>query len=236
MTDPYLPPQSPLAATESIDLALAFKSVTADPNWIRTCALVGVSFFVPIIGQMLHMGWQCRVFGQMRDGGGDTLPTVEFIDDIQLGIAPFVAILNLAVPAGVLVSLTIVPGAIMNSIGEGGALSVVGMLLSVVGFMLLTVINLVSIAVVPELLRRGLKGEMTPLLSFGPSIAAIRARPSQYATVALGIFLAQMLGGLGVMACYVGLIITAPAGLIVAAHIISQWDALVAPHHPAPAQ
>ncbi len=226
---PAVPPPGPPA--DEIDLSAAFQAIFQDPDWVKTAAMVGVAAFVPIIGQLVHFGWQRKVIDQLRSGRAAPLPTVDFIEDVQLGIAPFAAVLNLAVPAAVIAMLTVVPGTVMSSIGEGGALSVVGAVLSGVGFLVLMALNLVAIVLVPEMLRRGLKGEMTPLLSFGPSLTAIRSRPSTYATVALGVFLAQMLAGAGGMACYIGVVLTMPMGLVMAAHVLEQWDRMV---HPQP--
>lgn len=229
---PPVPAATP-ASTEEIDLAAAARAGMADPNWIPTVAMVGVATFVPLLGQLVHLGWARRLAAQLRAGEPVPLPAVDLVEDVQAGVAPFAAVLNLAVPAGVIATLTVVPGAIMSSVTEGGALAVVGALLSGLGFVLLMLLNLVAIVTLPELLRRGFRGEMTPLLSPMESIQAIRARPSAYATVALGVFLAQMLGGLGTLVCYLGVVITAPLGLAMAAHVVDQWDRLVGPRPPA---
>lgn len=230
---PAAPTAAATAADEQIDLAAAARAGMADPNWLPTVAMVGVATFVPLLGQLLHLGWARRLAAQLREGGPVPLPAVDLVEDVQAGVAPFAAVLNLAVPAGVIATLTVVPGAIMTSVAEGGALAVVGALLQGLGFLLLMVLNLVAIVTLPELLRRGFRGELTPLLSPAESIQAIRARPSAYATVALGVFLAQMLGGIGTLVCYVGVVVTAPLGLAMAAHVIDQWDRLVGPR-PSP--
>ena len=45
--------------------------------------------------------------------------------------------------------------------------------------------------------------------------------------VVLGAIVFNMLGGVGVMACYVGMFVTIPLGMVGVTHVIAQWQNLV---------
>ena len=43
----------------------------------------------------------------------------------------------------------------------------------------------------------------------------------------LGVFLGNMIGGLGVMACYIGIFWSMPIGYAICSHLIAQWSMVV---------
>ena len=97
-------------------------------------------------------------------------------------------------------------------------------LLTLVGTVVFMVLMLGYQVLMPDLLRRIFRGETTVILSLGRSIDAIKRQPTPYAVAFVGIMLAQIVGSVGVMFCFVGLVLTYPLSLLVLSHVLAQWD------------
>jgi hypothetical protein len=221
------------AWTGKIDLGAALRYPFQDSGWFGKSALVGLILFIPIVGYLVMLGWMQRIYeGAKR---GDTiLPSMDFGEDLSRGVKPFVAILNLALVSFVLIvimQIIMMPIALLGAgLQEAGGGEVVGVLMG----LMMMVVNLLFFAVmiginllVPEIWRRGFHGEMGPLFSFGSSMRAIRKAIGPYLLVVLSMFVINMIGSLGVFACYIGMFVTLPLSLAMFAHLIAQWDGLV---------
>ena len=94
-------------------------------------------------------------------------------------------------------------------------------------YLLMMIGALMMNAVFPEIERRAFLGKWLTLLRPGPSVRAIRAAPSSYLLTIVGMFIGNMIGGLGVIACYFGIFISMPLGYAIASHAIAQWSMIV---------
>ncbi|MFT4979409.1 MAG: hypothetical protein ACI8S6_005319 [Myxococcota bacterium] len=218
-----------------IDLAAAFEFARSDSDWVMKYVTHGAITLVPVAGALVYFGWGRRIYQRVREGRGhEGLPALDFGGELSDGIAPFVALLNIfaivmplmMVGWGALFALGI-GASILGDSGGGAVLGLVGML-GMLAFYAMMFVVMIGVQVIsPELTRRGYNGEMTPLLSFGRSIRAIRAQPKMYMMTFIGILLGNMIGSLGGLLCGVGVIFTAPFGHAMAAHVLAQWDSVV---------
>lgn len=215
-----------------MDFKRALEFVTRDPDWMKKCFMAGLPILVPIAGPIAFLGWQRRVFDNVRQNQ-ESLPDPAFMDDLKYGVDPFIAMLN---PLPVLFVLVLVlfgvPAVLMavgGSIGgdAGGALAMVGSLLQVLAMLVWFVVVMVFSVISPELVRRGFHGERFPLLSPRASIAPIMANKMPYVMAILAAFVGNLVGGLGFYVCCVGLFLTMPAGKVFYVHMLAQWDETV---------
>lgn len=223
-----------MAPPARLELGSSLSNLTADPQWLRRYATVGLVSLVPVVGMLALVGWQRRVYELAREGDQQTLPPLRLGADIGHGVPVFVALLNLLAPAMVLgAALLVVLGAISSlaafaspegQAGAGGAVAVVGMALA---YLLVLAAGLGMNLLQPEIQRRGFNGDMMPLLAPGESIRAIRQNPGSYVMVLVSLFLANAIGALGAFACYLGLVVTLPMAMVVMARVIAQWDRVV---------
>jgi hypothetical protein len=220
----------------SIDIGAALEFAKSDPDWIKKCGIHGLVILIPIAGALALMGWSRKVYERAK-ADDRTLPDLDLGSEISYGIPPLVAMLNILaitfplmlVMGGVGFVLTLGAGAVGGALGEDAA-GLVGILMSVVMlgmYLLFFVVVLGMQLLIPEIQRRGMNGEMGPLFSPGSSIRAVKANPKAYLMAILGLFVANFIGSLGAMACYVGMFITLPFGSAMASHILAQWDAIV---------
>ena len=212
-----------------IDISAAITYATADPDWVRKSLLAGVVFFIPFIGPFILLGWQKRLVEQALTNRD--IPPIDFGTDLAEGFRVFVALLVTMAPmivvmlavqcAGIFPALAVEP--IQNDAART-TLVLLTSLLSLAGMAVFMALMLAYQILMPDLLRRIFRGEVAPVLSLGRSIDAIRRQPTPYAVAFVGILLAQMVGSLGVMACFVGIVLTYPLSLLILSHILAQWD------------
>lgn len=211
-----------------IDLGEAFGFVLKQPGWPSKLLLPGILGFIPILGPIALLGWQRRIVAGLR-AGQEGLPEMDVGEDIVGGLAPAVAILNVA-GLMFLGGLLGFGGFILVQIGDSirnrtvsDLLDALALLFGLAGFGLTAVIGLATFVVLPELLRRGHKGEMFPAARPKASVDAARTHASLLIIAGLGCFVANTLGAMGGVLCLVGMALTAPWATATMAHIVVQW-------------
>lgn len=223
------------ARPPSVDLGPALRGLTSDPGWLKKYSIAGLCMLIPVAGPVALLGWTRRIYDASKAGDDESLPDVALGQDLRYGVAPFAAIMNLAVPAMVLAFF--VWGVAFGMIfwagqGSGGELSDTAAQLLAVVLMLANFLFMAGIFVLnvlmPEFQRRGFNGETTPLLSVGTSVRAIMGSPGGFFTVIIGLFVANAISSVGVFVCYVGMIVSVPMAMAVYARLLAQWDDVVA--------
>lgn len=222
-------PESAPTAT-SVDIGSAFSYMTADPQWLNKVVIMGLVTLVPIAGYLVLFGWMREIFERVKEGRKE-LPALDFGTQLEKGIAPFVAMIG---PMAIMMfgmfglQLLMLPFALLAEAVQGtaaqGPFGVLMMLLS----LLITLVMMVGMfavsAAVPEVMRRGLRGEMMPVLSPRASIAAIKNNASTYFMVLVGGFAFNMISQVGVFLCFVGVFLTMPLAMVGLSHLLAQWD------------
>lgn len=222
-------PESVPAAT-TVDIGQAFSYMTADPQWMNKVVIMGLVTLIPVAGYLVLFGWMREVFERAKDGRKE-LPALDFGTQLEKGIAPFVAMLGpmLAMFVGIFgLQLLMIPFAVLSealrgTAVEGVAAALVGLLGILVTLVMMVAMFAIS-AVVPEVMRRGMRGEMMPVLSPKASLVAIKNNTSAYLMVLVGGFAFNMISQVGVMLCFVGMFLTMPLAAVGLSHLLAQWD------------
>ncbi|MCB9764898.1 MAG: DUF4013 domain-containing protein [Alphaproteobacteria bacterium] len=231
----------PVATRPAVDLGASFGFVLKDKAWISKVILPGLLTFIPILGPLALLGWERRIYHQIRAGQEDEgLPAMDIGDDIAGGVAPAVALLNLFGPL-LIFPMLFAMFPVLISIGEAAGNRTVldlirafVMLMTVVGGLGFAALSFGAGFLVPELLRRGFNGEATPALRPRVSVAAIQENPMPLIVAALGMMGANFVGSLGWMACGIGLVLTVPFAVATNAHITAQWARVAEAPPPTP--
>jgi hypothetical protein len=222
-------PESAPAST-SVDIGKAFTYMTSDPQWMNKVVIMGLVTLIPIAGYLVCFGWMREIFERVQEGRKE-LPALDFGTQLEKGIAPFVAMLGpmLGMMFGMFgLQLLMLPFALLAEAAQGTAVQgVVGVVIGLLS-LLITLVMMVGIfaisAAVPEVMRRGLRGEMMPILSPKASIAAIKNNASAYFMVLIGGFAFNMISQVGVFICFVGMFLTMPLAMVGLSHLLAQWD------------
>ena len=200
--------------TESVRFSLK------DKGWWRTYLMVGVHFLIPVAGILIVLGWQRRVFKNFQQGNQYRLPSVKIKRDLQNGIAPFTALMNIVVPVVVILGLVMI-----TEFTAGFVDPLLKTFVLIPGYLLIGTIGLMAILSCPEFLRRAfVEGELFPLLRSESSMIKIKSVGSYYGVVVGDCLGAILLGVFGVLFLGVGVLISGPWGLVIMAHLIARYE------------
>jgi hypothetical protein len=234
---PYATPPQPPPRRTRIDIGEALGFTFKDPQWMSKVLTAGVIMLVPLVGVFVVLGWQVNIYHRVLQGD-NSLPSPDFGADLGRGWKHFLAMFTGMLPlvALILALMMLIFGtgaalaAVVNGItdsSEGGA--VIMMLTQLCFFAVNMVFSLGINLLLPELFRRGTTGELFMLFRPRESLQRARGNWGALATAGIGTMIANMLGGIGVFACYVGMLLTLPMAYAASAHLAAQWTSLTEP-------
>jgi len=188
-----------------------------------------VVFFIPFVGPFVLLGWQKRLMDQALTN--PEIPAIDFGRDLAEGLRVFVGLMITMAPmmavmmavqcAGFLPALAL--GPIENDAARA-AITMATSVLMLGGMGIFMLLMIGYQVLMPDLMRRIFRGELAPVLSLGRSVDAIKRQPTPYVVAFVGMMLGQIVGSLGVMLCFVGLLLTYPLSVLIVAHVLAQWD------------
>lgn len=237
MTDnPYAPPAAELLRKEatsdqlpttrtSIDLSEALSYPFQPPDWWKRYLLLGLISVIPLAGIFILFGWQARIFDRVRAGNSE-VPGIDMGTDIKRGAKIFGSFLLNTLPLVLPVYGLFFVGMGLLEFG-GEEMLPVALAVLLPSYVLMLMGALLINVVFPEIERRAFLGDWLTLLRPRKSFRVVRAAPTSYLMALIGMFVGNMLGSLGVMACYFGIFLTMPIGYAVASHCIAQWSMIV---------
>lgn len=224
----------------TVSIGSMFEVFSSDANWMRKLGTVGACVLIPLVGVFQVIGYGKRCYQHARAGNTD-LPEPSLGEDIGAGFKTWLLSLLNVLPAGMLLggcwagcafggggAGVALAAAIGGEDGEGGALGGMVMMVAMLGSYAVLFIGAFLLGILTiDMTRRLYNEESFPLFSPGASIGAIKRNPGAFVMTWVGLFVARLLGSLGVIACYVGILLTMPIGIAMSARILSQWDAVV---------
>ncbi|MEA2645777.1 MAG: hypothetical protein QOE92_860 [Chloroflexota bacterium] len=207
------------------------------PNWLGTFAVMGLITLIPIAGQMNLYGWVLTQLDYYRAGREDVPPAG--LHYISRGVNIFIVTLVWALPIILVLGLGFVVfyGSIFaaaasctgsscrgSSGSAAGAAMGVSFTLFFVAIILVSIYGLLLQFLQPAIWiateRGGTRAGMSPRYVW----ALATHNTGNTLIAALLEYAARFLGSLGIYACYVGYIFTAPYGALVMAGILRHYE------------
>jgi hypothetical protein len=205
-----------------------------DPQWLGKVAVMGLISLIPILGQMAVYGWMLAALDNLR-AGRQELPPAGF-DHLARGAVLWLVLVVWSLIVILVVGGLFLMGTVLASIGsnQGSGLA------SALGVLFLMAAWLVGIACVvltyplqiPIMLatdRAGLAGG----LDFAGIIRTALAHPGETIVAGLMVIVADVIGSLGFILCFIGVIFTSAYAYAVKAGILSHYERAIAGQVPA---
>jgi hypothetical protein len=194
----------------------AFGFPFRSPNWLGTVVLQALILIIPIIGQIALLGWLMITLDNLRAGRQELAPA-----GFHLGRG--IALFGVELIYGV--ALFVIPGVLQ---GLGSALvqqsAVAGALLITLAVLLELAAWLLLAFLTPVLILRtsefGFGGGMDVVAVWQQATANV----SQTVLAALLVWVASLIGGLGIIACFVGVFLTTVYANGVMAGVVSWYE------------
>jgi hypothetical protein len=209
-----------------MDIGRAFSYVTEDERWITKMLIGGLVSILGafiIVGPIIMLGYVIRTARNVANGVARPLPEWEdwggLLSD---GFKGFLVSLGYMVPYLVIYMLGY---CMIIFTGASGSEDAAGALVSV-ALCLMGIGLLVLLASIPFMLGGLIRFIQTDNLGaafkFADIMALVRANLGVFGMLFLVSLLANFVGGLGAILCYIGLFLTYPYGMAVYAHALGQ--------------
>lgn len=215
----------------NLDIGKAFTFVMEDRKWVAKLAIGGgliLAGIITIVGWLFTFlvvfGYLALMTRNVINGNPQPLPEWENWGELWIeGVKMFVVGLVYSLPVILLRLVLTIPSAILSSSSNNG-LATTGGLLNLGGSCLGFILQLAIAVLLPAALARfAINGSIGEGLKFAEVFATVRQNIGTYVVVALmSTFVAGFIGGIGVIACFVGAAFTSFYAYLMTFHLYGQ--------------
>lgn len=206
-----------------MDFGLAFSYVFQDKDWLRKVGIVALISLIPILGQLVLIGWSLNITKRVIDRHPEPLPEVDFGGDLARGFSALVIGFVYSLP----ITLFALVFGILDSVVAGQSSSdAANTLIAILSlcFSLFAFLYGIAIAIVlPAAYGNYIaKGNLSAGFALGEVFGLVRANIGAYLIVLLGSFVGGLIAPLGTILCVVGVILTYTYTVAVMGHLYGQ--------------
>jgi hypothetical protein len=206
-----------------MDFGLAFSFVFKDRDWFKKVAIAALIGLIPIIGQMVVLGWSLNITRRVMNHDENPLPDVDFGADLGRGFYAFVIGFVYTLPISILSGIFgVMDAAITSSSGSDAAYTMIG-LFSVCLGLFAFVYGLACAFVLPAAYGNYLaKDSLAAGFNLKEVFSLVRANLGAYLIVVLGTIVAGIIAPVGAIACGIGVLLTYVYSLAIMGHLYGQ--------------
>lgn len=206
-----------------MDVGRAFGYVFEDQRWLSKVAIGGLVSAVPILN-FAALGYMLKVAENVARGSATPLPEWnEFGDHFMRGLYAVVISLVYFIPYILLVIVfSCITAAAGGSGNSNSAQAAAGLLSCLLVPVYLIVAFACALFAYAGMARYVATNTLSEAFKFGDVFAMVRNRPGAWGMLLLVIILAGIVGGLGIIACGIGVIFTAFYSYLVMGHALGQ--------------
>ena len=188
----------------------AFTWAFKTPSWFGTFLVMGLIGLIPIIGQINLLGWALAGTDNLR-AGYQVLPPAGFqyiARGFNVAVVALVYGLVIFFPLAFLLFGGIIGSAALDANGNTGGFATG--IFSTSAFSLFALVGLAFAAFYPVVIVRTEHGGIAGGLNVVEVVRTFLAKPGAALITAVVMYVGSYLGGLGLLACCVGLLVTYP--------------------------
>ena len=197
-----------------------------DPDWLGKIAIMGLILLIPIVGGINGLGWMLATLDRLR-AGEQKLPPANF-DYLGKGVPLFVVYLIYYLALALLGLLFYTPAILILSFQGQHNPNVFLVGLGIVLLLLaLSVVTLGALALtfaMPAIVLEFDRGGIAAGLHVGQIVTRMRASLINTLIAGLMLIAAGLVGQLGSIACFIGVVFTSAYALAMQAWIIRSYE------------
>lgn len=219
---------STLTERNKMNYSKAFSYMFQDNDWFGKLLVVGLISLIPVVGQLYLLGWSVEVLRRVRANRQDLLPRTHFTEFVKIGFSAGVLDIFFFIPAYLILGFNKI---LQNIINKNDNVSIFSMsFLCVMSVVALIVAYLMSFLAIVGRINYAKTGDLVSCLNYTETFRVVKANWQILAVVALMEIVAGLIGIIGGIFCFIGLIFTLPYACAVSSHMLGQlWDLLVVP-------
>ncbi len=200
----------------------AFSYVFQDQDWFKKLIIPGLVMLIPILGQIVVLGWSLKVTQNVIRNDPSPLPELDFGGDLSLGFKALIVSIVYSLPLLVIYIPFMLVTALASNSGEDTIMAVMG--IAGVCFGLLAALYGIAMAIVlpAAYARTAVEDSIGAGLKFGEVFGMVKKAFVPYLLVALGAMVASFIGSLGSIACVIGVLVTMPYAMAITGHLYGQ--------------
>ena len=205
-----------------VNFRKALTFIFDDERWFDKLIIPLLVSLIPIIGQLVMLGYILRTINNVHQNLVDPLPTFDFGEDLSRGFRYTLINLVYSLPAIVLALLILLPINMIDNNSNAG-IGVFGIILMLLIACLILVYCLALFLIQPiSMANFALKNTFASGFEFGNFFKRLGKDFKAWLLVYAGIILAGLIAPLGSIVFLIGVVITTTYGQLLVAHLSGQ--------------
>jgi hypothetical protein len=189
-----------------------------DPGWFSKMVVQGLIFIIPIVGWIALTGWLVLTIDNYRAGRRE-LPPAGF--HLERGVPLFVVLLAY----GIVIAIPITVLYTVGGAGHNGAVSALAGLINLA-------LSLLFAFIAPSLILHTYRGGFNGGFDVNAVWETATANTSNTVIAGLLVYVARLVGGIGLLLCCVGALFTIPYSTAITAGIVTWYESTLSGSGP----
>ncbi len=209
-----------------MDFGSSFSYVFKDPDWFKKIAIMGLITLIPILGQLVLLGWMAEIIRRVARGNlQPLLPDLDFGTQLRDGFKFFVVSLVYSIPLFIIYIPFMIIIAVLGGNGMEST-DTVALIISIssICFSIIAIIyGLLLAMVLPAAYSRtAVLGKISDGLKFSEVFKMVKNNIGVYFMVLLGTIAASFVASIGSIGCGIGILLTIPYSQAMLGHLVGQ--------------
>jgi len=205
-----------------VNFKKALTFIFDDENWFDKLIIPLLVSFIPVVGQLVMLGYILRTINNVANNELNPLPTFDFGEDLSRGFRYTLINLVYSLPAFLLALLLMLPINMMNN-NNGTGNEVFGIILMLLIVCLIVVYALALFLIQPiSMANFAVKNTFASGFEFGNFYRRLRKNFNAWLLVYAGSILAGLIAPLGSIVFFIGVMVTTFYGQLLVAHLSGQ--------------
>ncbi len=207
----------------------AFTYVFEDPDWAKKVLIPALIALIPLVGQIFLLGWSLDIARRVIQQNPRPLPDLDFGRQFVDGLKGLVIGLVYAIPIIIFTIPIIIASTTISSAGTISpdqtpttATTIVSLVSVCCGGIIFLYSILMAFVLPAAYGNFAATGQLGSAFRFSEVIGLVRAAPGAYLLVLLGLIVSGFIGGLGTIACGIGVVVTTAYAMAINGHLYGQ--------------